>query len=317
MRKAARLLTILNLLRTRRSLSVAQLSAELEVSERTVYRDIVTLSEAGAPVYYDRGYKLLPGTFLPPLNLTSDEYATLKVALTATPLAQTQAPDSDLRSVLNKIDIAVNSFIPEELKKQESRRQVILKSTAGERAGSYWLRQLRRAVDGDLVIEFSYLSLKGEQSRRAADPYFLIFRGRAYYLIAYCQRRKEMRLFRLDRISDLKIRTQRFARNPEVSPASFFQHSWELQQGQPVRVKLQLSGRAAIVAQSGQHHPSEKLRQLPDGRLEYVATVAGLDEIARWVLGFGGEAVVVAPAELKQMVLARAETICEKHRAGR
>jgi predicted DNA-binding transcriptional regulator YafY len=144
----------------------------------------------------------------------------------------------------------------------------------------------------------------------------LIFRGRAYYLIADCHRRKEMRLFRLDRISELIIMPKRFARNPQVSPESFFQYSWELQRGQPVEVELHLSGRAAIVAQSGQHHPTEKLRKLKNGKLEYVATVAGLDEIARWVLGFGGEAVVVTPRELKQLVLKQAETLCEKHRLG-
>jgi len=74
MSKYERLLQIVNLLKARRYQRVEDLSRECAVSERTIYRDIAALAEAGLPIYFDRGYRILPGAFLPPLNLTAEEY---------------------------------------------------------------------------------------------------------------------------------------------------------------------------------------------------------------------------------------------------
>jgi predicted DNA-binding transcriptional regulator YafY len=74
MSKYDRLLHILNLLRSRRSLRAKDLARECEVTERTIYRDVLSLSSANVPVYFDDGYKLLSDAFLPPLNLTKEEF---------------------------------------------------------------------------------------------------------------------------------------------------------------------------------------------------------------------------------------------------
>jgi predicted DNA-binding transcriptional regulator YafY len=81
MSKYDRLLHILNLLRSRRSLRAKDLAKECEVTERTVYRDILSLSSANVPIYFDDGYKFLSDAFLPPLNLTREEFVVTHLGL--------------------------------------------------------------------------------------------------------------------------------------------------------------------------------------------------------------------------------------------
>ena len=93
MTKSSRLLTVLNLIRSNRVMTTSQLARECGVTERTVYRDIQSLGEAGAPVYYDKGYRLLGSAFLPPLNLTADEYLALRAAIQGSPLMEMKSYD--------------------------------------------------------------------------------------------------------------------------------------------------------------------------------------------------------------------------------
>ena len=78
MAKYDRLLYILNLLRSRKNLNARNIAEECGVTERSIYRDILSLSEANVPIYYDCGYKLASDNFLPPLNFDFDEYQFLK-----------------------------------------------------------------------------------------------------------------------------------------------------------------------------------------------------------------------------------------------
>jgi predicted DNA-binding transcriptional regulator YafY len=87
MAKLDRLLLILNLLRSRRTLSATDLADECEVSERTIYRDIHSLSRARVPIHFDGGYKIVSDeTFLPTLNFTIDEFLSLYVGLSSYPV---------------------------------------------------------------------------------------------------------------------------------------------------------------------------------------------------------------------------------------
>jgi predicted DNA-binding transcriptional regulator YafY len=83
MNKANRLLFILNLIRSRTNLRARDLARECGVSERTIYRDIKSVSSANIPVYYDNGYKFLTDAFLPPLNLSLNEYLAIHLGLSS------------------------------------------------------------------------------------------------------------------------------------------------------------------------------------------------------------------------------------------
>jgi len=113
MPKYDRLLYILNLLRSRRNLNAGMLASECNVTERTIYRDIVALSEANIPIYYDNVYKYASGNFLPPLNFTVDEYMALRTALVSSPLYRTGHSRQLIKSVKTKIEACLSPKVKE------------------------------------------------------------------------------------------------------------------------------------------------------------------------------------------------------------
>lgn len=112
MGKADRLLFILNLIRTRRNLTAKDLAKECGVSERTIYRDINAISSANIPIFYEEGYRFLTGTFLPTLNLSTDEYIALCLGLYCEAISSTPALKEAARRVLVKIE----SSLPENIR---------------------------------------------------------------------------------------------------------------------------------------------------------------------------------------------------------
>jgi predicted DNA-binding transcriptional regulator YafY len=294
MAKSSRLLTVLNLIRSNRAMTTSLLARECDVSERTVYRDIQSLAEAGAPIYYDKGYRLLSGAFLPPLNLTAGEYLVLRVAIQGSPLMEMKSYARELKSMTGKIDAAMNGQLSERTRKQHS-------------------RLLRQAIDGDVVLEVNYHSVSSGEGVRLVDPYFIVFRGHAWYLLGYCHRHGEMRLFRIDRIYNVAITKNSFERDHKVTLEKYFESSWDVYSGEPVEIRLLLFGKAAAVISDGKRHASQRVVKRKDGSVEYTVTVAGTEEILRWIIGFGGEAQVISPPELADQVCRMAAEILKNY----
>jgi predicted DNA-binding transcriptional regulator YafY len=314
MTKSARLLTVLNLIRSNRVMTTLQLASECGVTERTVYRDIQALGEAGAPIYYDKGYRLLGNAFLPPLSLTADEYLALRTAIQGSPLMGMKSYHQELKSAAAKIDAVMNGQLSEQIRKQHSRMQLSPKVTSDTNSSDLTMRLLRQAIDGNMVLKITYHSISSGEGVRSVDPYFIVFRNHAWYLLGYCHRHAEMRLFRVDRIRKVTITAQQFQRDHNCTPEKHFESSWGVYTGEKVEIKLLLFGKAAAVVSDGKRHASQKVVKREDGSVEYTATVAGTEEILRWIIGFGGEALVISPPELAAQVRRVATEILKNYK---
>ncbi len=302
MSKYDRLLYVLNLLRGRPGLSASQLARECEVTERTVYRYINSLSSANIPIYFDRGYRLLSDAFLPPLNLTPDDYLVLKMALSSSVFASRSPLRKPAKSVLAKIEANLGSTVMKDLDKLRDVASINIKSTSDFSRLSLSFKLIKQSILNRKSLKIVYESLQSGESTRQVDPYSLVYRRHAWYLVGFCHRRNEIRLFRLNRIKKITLLDKSFQRKKDFSLSEFFKDSWELYQGEPVDVRIKFKGIAAKVIESGQHHPSEKTNKLKDGSLVYEVKVNGIEEIRRWVLGFGEDAEVLKPQELKEKI---------------
>jgi predicted DNA-binding transcriptional regulator YafY len=311
--KSSRLLTVLNLIRSNRVMTTAQLANECGVTERTIYRDVLSLGEAGAPIYYDKGHRLLGSAFLPPLNLTAAEYLALRAAVLGSPLMEMKSYNQELKSVIAKIDASLNGQLSEQIRKLNLRMQLSPKVTADSAASDLTMRLLQQAIDGNAILKITYHSVSSGESVRSVDPYFIVFRGHAWYLLGYCHRHREMRLFRIDRIRKVTITALQFQRDCEFTLEKYFESSWGVYAGEKVEIKLLLSGKAAVVVSSGKRHASQQVVKRKDGSVEYTVTVAGTDEIVRWIIGFGGEAQVISPPELVDQVRRMAAEILKNY----
>ncbi len=307
MPKYDRLLHILNLLRSRRTLNARRLAEECQVTERSIYRDIISLSEANIPIYYDHGYKLASGNFLPPLNFSFDEYTCLRLALDSSPLAKAGRKGEILKQIRAKVDSGLSEATREKKKTALDTAHIDIDTTLSKRAATRFYGTIETAISDQRTLEINYETIEHGLTRRMVDPYFIVFRRHAFYFVAFCHLREDFRTFRIDRVRKLRPTSGQFRRRRGINASDYFADSWRLYSGDPVEVSVRFRGVAARVVASSRHHPKEEIRKTGPDEILYRVTVSGTEEIKRWLLGFGAEAEVIKPAELRR----------EMHQIGR
>ncbi len=306
MTKYERLLFLTNVLRTRKNLNAAALAKECEVTERTIYRDIVALSAANLPIYYDRGYKFLTGNFMPPLNFTLQEFLTLREALNASPLRRIPDRKSALRGIEAKIEAALSANVLEERRSSGGASMLLERARPEDPFHSRIFSEIEKAIRERRIVEMKYDSIDSGMNTRQVEPYFSVYVEGKFYFVGYCLWRQASRTFRMNRIVSLAATGATFRRRPDINPESYFAHSWSVFGGDIFEITIEFSGRSAKLVRGGAYMPNEVKKDLGKGRLRYQARVAGLEEVGRWLVGFGAEATVVSPPELRQWVRERA-----------
>lgn len=221
MRRADRLFQIVQLVRGRRLSTAAFLAGRLEVSLRTIYRDVADLQHQGVPIEGEAGvgYRLGAGFELPPLMFTRDEAKSLVAAVRLAQAwldpALARESETALSKVLSVLPPAVRTsaeslavFAPMASMSQQSARTLANLQLAREAAA------LRRK------LLFSYRDAEGKPSERVVRPLGNFFWGNVWTLGAWCEQRQDFRSFRLDRMTSLAMLEQTFRDEPGKSLAA-------------------------------------------------------------------------------------------------
>jgi hypothetical protein len=153
---------------------------------------------------------------------------------------------------------------------------------------------------------------RDEVNRRQVDPYYLTFFDGGFYLIGYCHWRKTERIFAVERIRELKMLAARFEVRPGFDAEAYLKDAWGIIQGELVTVKVVFSKSVARYVRDRLWHPSQKIGELPDGRLGVTMRVADTLEVRRWILGYGPEAEVIDPASLRESLRQEAAALAAK-----
>jgi predicted DNA-binding transcriptional regulator YafY len=199
MRRADRLFQIVQLLRRRRTVATAaQIAAKLEVSERTVYRDIRDLILAGTPIDGEAGvgYRLRPGYDLPPLMFDREEIQALVLGARIVRQFGDPALARASESILNK----VAAVLPKELEPLLAETRLFVPTTIGSARSADGLAVAREALVAQRRMRIRYTSERDEATERTVRPLGLFFWGRTWTLAAWCEMRVGFRNFRLDRV---------------------------------------------------------------------------------------------------------------------
>ena len=210
MRRADRLFQIVQILRrSRRPVTAATLADELEVSKRTVYRDVADLIGRRIPIDGEAGlgYVLESGFDMPPLMLSVDEIeAVVLGAQWVTALPDPRLANS-ARDVIAKIAFAV----PDHLRPFIAEPSVAPKPVEGRCPDGIDMRPVRSAIRGGLKLRLLYRSERGEETERTVWPVVLGYAETHSLLIAWCELREGFRHFRADRILDARILDEPYA----------------------------------------------------------------------------------------------------------
>lgn len=212
MRRADRLFQIVHHLRGRRLTTAAQLASWLEVSERTVYRDIRDLSISGVPVEGEAGvgYRLSSGFDLPPIMFTMDEIEALVAGARMIEAWGGSALGSHVRSALSKIALALPKVRREEI----DRTRLFAPGFHIPPGAAAGLETARQAIVQRRKLYLDYTDSAQRASRRILHPLALYFWGTTWSLVAWCESRNDFRNFRLDRIRSLEISAEKFEEVP-------------------------------------------------------------------------------------------------------
>ncbi|WP_280192614.1 helix-turn-helix transcriptional regulator [Delftia sp. PS-11] len=199
MARPARLLQLIDLLRRARTPQTGPvLAQQLQVSLRTLYRDIATLREQGAAIEGDPGvgYEMRPGFLLPPLMFTPDE---LEALLLGARWASRQA-DPELAQAASTALDRIRSALPLELRIGVDTSGLLVPPMCQEPAAEPWQTALRLAIRRQHKVVLHYTDEKGQATERRIWPFAMGYFERSRVLAAWCELRQDFRHFRADRV---------------------------------------------------------------------------------------------------------------------
>jgi len=220
MRRADRLFRLIELLRgRRRAVTGAELATTLEVSLRTVYRDVADLIASGVPIDGEAGvgYRLAPHYHLPPLTFDAEEIEA--IVLGAAIVASWT--DAELAQAARRITAKVQAVLPPDLRDQLEETALYAPRPARQERWSVDLAAIRRAIRERRKVRIGYLSLGDETTERTVRPLGLVFFGPVWLLVTWCDLRNDFRSFRVDRITDAELLPERFPATPGKRIADF------------------------------------------------------------------------------------------------
>jgi proteasome accessory factor B len=314
-----RLLRLILRLQSGRATTAAELSAELGISRRTLFRDLKMLELAGIPYYHESGvgYRIARTFYLPPISLTILETLAL-LLITKTATAQRGRPMvGEALSAVNKL----TSTVPEPVRSacNDLMVNVSIAPAAGAIAENenelYSL--LQRCVDERRTCRMVYRSrLPGEQGALTLDidPYLLHFHERAWYVVGRSSVHDQVRIFKLTRVESLEPLKRRFTRPAKFRIEDKIGDAWQMiPEGKTYDIELLFEAKVAVNVHEVKWHHSQQSELLDDGRCRMMLKVDGLGEIAWWLCGYADQVRIVKPTALRKRVRDMLKAAVAKH----
>ena len=237
----SRVLTVLELLQARPSISGPELATRLEMDVRTVRRYITHLQDAGIPIESNigrhGGYRLRPGFKLPPLIFTEEEATAIMLGLLASTWLEIEQPAVAIEGALAKVSRVLPLQARERLQAVSS-HLALFPHHQQARPDASLLMNLSEAIQASQRITIDYCSHHNEITHRKVEPYGMSGWKGHWYLGGYCCLRQEYRIFRLDRIQQLQILSETFEKAEDFDYELFVRKNY-VTSGRSVEIEFQ------------------------------------------------------------------------------
>ena len=208
MNRLDRITSILIQLQSKKIITAKEMADRFEVSNRTIYRDISTLRNAGVPIGEEEGigYFIVDGYRLPPVTFTQEEAN----ALIAVGKILNYHTEKSLLNNYNSALFKIKSVLRDENKKKSEYLESRIGFHEPWAPTSQYLSVIQKAIVENLKVRITYVSKTEEQTQRTIHPYALYFNGAIWNTIGFCNLRNEIREFRLDRIIEIESTSLNF-----------------------------------------------------------------------------------------------------------
>jgi proteasome accessory factor B len=287
-----------------------KLAEELEVSAKTVQRDIDFMRyRLGLPIEYDQlhfgFYYTEPVANFPTIEISQGELVALYIGQKALAQYKGTSFEKPLATALQKI----SNSLPEKISVSwgELDKAISFRSIGPAAVDIQSFEQLSDGVLKNCEVEFDYKKLGSKTiERRRAQPYHLGLVDNLWYLFGFDVHRDQLRTFALSRMNRVRLTQTKFHRPSGFSVAHQLAFSFGVfsRNGntKSETVRIRFDSFAGELVQEREWHPSQKIKPLADGQIELSLKLANFEEVERWILSWGSHARVLAPAALQKRV---------------
>ena len=297
----SRLFEIVYLLLERRSVTARELAERFEVSPRTIYRDVDALAQAGIPVYADRGQgggiRLMEQFVLNKSLLSVKE----RRELLASVQGMQAVREEEVQPLLEKLSSLFGA-------EREDWIEVDFSPwTSSGELGKYF-QLLKEAILNRQVVCFSYSAANGSTVERTAEPHRLFFRGYDWYLRAWCRIRSDFRYFKLTRMRGLATLPEHFEKRNIPERESAYE-----QPDSQIELTVRASPRMAYRVYD--EFPPDFWEKEENGSFLIRFAMPQNEWLYSYLLGYGPELEVIAPPQVREELLERAEKILKNYKS--
>lgn len=300
----SRLFQIIYMLLKKKSITARELAEHLEVSTRTIYRDIDALCQAGIPVYSSQGKGggiALMDNFVLDKSLFS-EMEQNKILLALQSLSAVGYPELD--DVLSKLSSIFQ-------KNNDSWIEIDFSSWGNDKKQKKVFRLLRNSILEKRVIIFSYFSATGEKSERYVEPLKLLFKNSAWYLQGYCLKRMECRTFKITRMTDIHI-TEKSCTHQNLEEIN---NNLVLETTvKHIHLNLKISSEGGYRVYDDFNE--EDITKNEDGSYIVTASLPEGEWIYNYLLSFGSMLEVIEPQNIRDEITNRLNDILNKYQSN-
>lgn len=301
--KIDRLIGILSILLQKEKVTAPELAEKYEVSRRTINRDIEALCKAGIPIVtaqgQNGGISIMEGYKIDSKLLTSADMQAILVGLRS---LDSVSGTNQVAQLMEKLSAGASNVIP-------GSQNILIDLSS-------WYREslapkvdcIRKSMDGHYTLSFHYYAPKGE-SYRTIEPYYLIFRWSSWYVWGYCRDRKDYRLFKLNRMDELRQGEPFTARSvplPDLGNERIFPG------GIRVKALFEPECKWRLVEEFG----TDCFEEREDGKLLFHAGYTDAENLLTWLLTFRDKAVLLEPEELREELIASVKKMERMYKEG-
>ncbi len=321
--RVSRVVQLLTTLQSGKGRTAGELARMFGISRRTLFRDLKELQKIGLQPRFsngEHGYRLADEQFLPPINLNLQEALSL-LLLAHKMRSQVQLPfkNSALLAAMK-----IESALPPRVRRYCELALLRISAKTGAQApapGSPGLdvifSTLQQAFAEHRKVRICYDSLFDAKTIDCElAPYHLFYNQRAWYVLGHSSLHKSIRTFKLNRIQSAKLLDNSWDNGESFDLDEYLGCAWSMiPEGRIYHVRLRFAPKVANNVAEVKWHSSQKVTRDADGSVTLNFRVDGLGEITWWVLGYGDQVQVLAPATLRKRVIETAERVIQHNNA--
>ena len=297
--KLARLFEIVQILLTEKKVTAEKLACHFEVSKRTIYRDIETLTLAQIPVYSEKGryggIGLIKNFTIDKSFLSQNEQNEILFALQSLNAVQYSKNNITLTKLNSIFNRKADDWIEVDF------------SRYGEN-DSILFEKIKNSILEKKVIEFIYFNTKGKKSKRTVEPLKLWFKEKAWYLFAYCHKKKDIRQFKIARIKNLELTCEHFER--ELKKEDLKNQNNMNGKGTKIVIEVDKSQAYRVYDEFFEENIAKK----ENGNFEITIEIFENEWLYGYLLSFGEHLKVLKPARIREILAKKVEKMRENYK---